>query len=221
MKFIVFSLFPKIFDGFINSSIIAKAIKDKKIDIEIVNFRDFSNDKNKSVDDYQYGGGTGMVLKLQPIVDAIKKYKDKNTKVVLLSPQGKTWKQSLATNFSKYKKVILICGRYEGFDERIENYVNEIISIGDYVLFGGEIPAMVIMESTIRLIKGIIQEQSHLEDSFTNNLLDYPVYTKPQKFDQYEVPSILLSGNEKEIIKWRKEQQIIKTKKKRPDLINK
>lgn len=221
MKFIVFSLFPKIFDGFINSSIIAKAIKDKKIDIEIVNFRDFSNDKNKSVDDYQYGGGTGMVLKLQPIVDAIKKYKDKNTKVVLLSPQGKTWKQSLATNFSKYKKVILICGRYEGFDERIENYVDEIISIGDYVLFGGEIPAMVIMESTIRLIKGIIQEQSHLEDSFTNNLLDYPVYTKPQKFDQYEVPSILLSGNEKEIIKWRKEQQIIKTKKKRPDLINK
>jgi tRNA (guanine37-N1)-methyltransferase len=200
MKITILTLFPEIFNDFIKTSIVKRIIAKELVEIEVVNFRDFSDDKNKRVDDYQFGGGGGMIIKLQPIVAAIKKYRTKNSKVILLSPQGKQFKQKIAQSYSKQKHLILICGHYEGFDERIENYIDEQISIGDYVLTGGEIPAMVIVESTIRLLDGAISKQSLESESFSNgNLLDYPVYTKPIDFEGHKVPDVLLSGNHKKI----------------------
>jgi len=221
LKFTVLTLFPNLFKNFINESIIKRAITSKKVIVEVVNFRDFSLNPKKKVDDYQYGGGGGMVIKLQPIISAIKKYKKKNSKVILLSPQGKTFNNVIANRLIKNKHIILICGHYEGFDERIINYVDEIISIGDYILTGGEIPAMAIMDTCIRLINNVINPKSLEIETFDNNLLDYPVYTKPIKYDNYTVPKVLLSGNHKLINDWRKKQQIMKTKKYRIDLYNK
>ncbi|MDR2821405.1 MAG: tRNA (guanosine(37)-N1)-methyltransferase TrmD [Mycoplasmataceae bacterium] len=221
MKITILTLFPKIFDNFLETSIIKNIIKDKIATIKIVNFRDYSKQKNKQVDDYAYGGGAGMVLMLQPLVDAIKDNKTKNTKVILLSPQGIPYKQQHARTLAKEKDIILIAGHYEGFDERINNYVDEVISIGDYILTGGEIPAMVIVESVVRLLENGISKQSLDSESFDNNLLDYSVYTKPVTFEKYSVPEVLLSGNHKKIAEYRKEEQIKKTKKIRPDLFKK
>ncbi len=221
MRITILTLFPEMFNGIIESSIIGRAIHDKKVKIKIINFRDFSKDKHKKVDDYQYGGGAGMVLKLQPIVDCLKQIKTKNSHVVLMSPQGKQYNQVKVKQFAKYKDLIIIAGHYEGFDERIIHYVDEIISIGDYILTGGEIPAMVLVDSITRTLEGVISKDSLQSESFTNNLLDYPIYTKPVDFEGHKVPDILLSGNHKKIDKFRNKQRLIKTKNMRKDIIKK
>jgi tRNA (guanine37-N1)-methyltransferase len=221
MKITVLTLFPKLFDNFLNESIVKKIIQKKIVDIEIVDFRQFSKEKTKRVDDYQYGGGAGMVIQLPTIVEAINKYKTKGTKVILLSPQGQTYSQDKAKQLSKNKDLILIAGHYEGFDERLINYVDEIVSIGDYILTGGEIPAMVLIETIIRLQDKAINNESLVDETFDNSLLDYPVYTKPLKYDGYEVPKVLLSGNHRLIKEYRLQQQILKTKKYRHDMYKK
>ncbi len=218
MKISILTLFEDLFKGFFENSILKRAIEKNKVEIEIINFRKFSKNKHGKVDDTPYGGGAGMVLQLQPIVDAINSIKAKDTKVVLLTPGGKTFSQKLAYSFSKEKHIILICGHYEGFDERIVNYIDEEISIGDYVLTGGEIAALVISDAIIRLIPGVISDNSLLDESFNDDLLDYPVYTKPEIYDGYKVPEVLLSGNHKKIDQYRKDERIKKTKKNRNDL---
>jgi len=218
----ILTLFPEMFEGFKNFSIIKRAIANKKLKLNIVNFRDFSKDKHKKVDDYQFGGGSGMIIAIPTIARAIKKYRTKNTLVILTSPQGKVFNQAKAKALAATKKnLIIVCGHYEGFDARIINYVDEVISIGDFVLTGGEIPAMAIVEAVSRLCKGVITEGSLDSESFSDNLLDYDTYTRPVKFDGYNVPEVLLSGNHKKIDEWRKANRLEKTKKYRPDLLKK
>lgn len=221
MKIDILTLFPNMFNGFLNESIIKRAIDGKKVTINIHNIRDYSKDKHKKVDDYSFGGGKGMVLMPQPIFDAVDSIKDSCSKIILLTPQGVKYKQSIAYDLSKEKHLIFICGHYEGFDERIRTLADIEISIGDFVLTGGEIPSMVITDSIVRLLDGVIQEESHTEDSFNNNLLDYPVYTKPVDFRGMKVPDVLLSGHHANISKWRMEEQIKRTKIRRPDLLEK
>lgn len=215
----ILTLFPSMFDGFLNESIINRAIKRNLVQINVINFRDYTLDPHGKVDDTPYGGGAGMVLTPQPIFDAVEDLKTENTKVILLTPDGKTYNQEMAYSYSKEEHIILICGHYEGFDERIRTLADSEISIGDYVLTGGEIPSMVITDSITRLIDGVIEKESHEYDSFNNNLLDYPTYTKPRDFRGMKVPDVLTSGNHKEIEKYRLEQQIKRTKKRRPDLL--
>ncbi len=215
----ILTLFPSMFDGFLNESIINRAIKRNLVQINVINFRDYTLDPHGKVDDTPYGGGAGMVLTPQPIFDAVEDLKTENTKVILLTPDGKTYNQEMAYSYSKEEHIILICGHYEGFDERIRTLANSEISIGDYVLTGGEIPSMVITDSITRLIDGVIEKESHEYDSFNNNLLDYPTYTKPRDFRGMKVPDVLTSGNHKEIEKYRLEQQIKRTKERRPDLL--
>lgn len=219
MRIKVLSLFPKMFDGILNESIIKRAIDDKKVNIDVIDLRSYSKDKHNKVDDTIYGGGAGMLIKCEPVFDAIDDLKTKNTKVIMLSPDGVKYNQEKAYELSKEKNIILLCGHYEGFDERINTVVDEKISIGDYVLTGGEIPAMAIIDSVTRLLPGVINEESHLNDSFNNDLLDYPQYTKPKEYRGMKVPDVLLSGDHKKIDEWRREEQIKKTKKKRPDLL--
>ena len=221
MKIDVVTLFPSMFEGIINESIIKRAIDKKKVEINIYNLRDYTKDKNKKVDDYGFGGGKGMVLMPEPVYNAIKALKKKNSKVILLTPQGKTYKQEIAYNLSKEKHLILICGHYEGFDERIRSFVDLEISIGDYILTGGEIPSMILIDSITRLLDGVIDQESHEKESFNNNLLDYPVYTKPVDFKGMKVPDVLLSGHHENINKWRQEESLKKTAEKRPDLLEK
>lgn len=215
----ILTLFPSMFDGFLNESIINRAIKRNLVQINVINFRDYTLDPHGKVDDTLYGGGAGMVLTPQPIFDAVEDLKTENTKVILLTPDGKTYNQEMAYSYSKEEHIILICGHYEGFDERIRTLADSEISIGDYVLTGGEIPSMVITDSITRLIDGVIEKESHEYDSFNNNLLDYPTYTKPRDFRGMKVPDVLTSGNHKEIEKYRLEQQIKRTKERRPDLL--
>ena len=215
----ILTLFPSMFDGFLNESIINRAIKRNLVQINVINFRDYTLDPHGKVDDTPYGGGAGMVLTPQPIFDAVEDLKTENTKVILLTPDGKTYNQEMAYSYSKEEHIILICGHYEGFDERIRTLADSEISIGDYVLTGGEIPSMVITDSITRLIDGVIEKESHEYDSFNNNLLDYPTYTKPRYFRGMKVPDVLTSGNHKEIEKYRLEQQIKRTKERRPDLL--
>ena len=219
MRIKVLSLFPKMFDGILNESIIKRAIDDKKVNIDVIDLRSYSKDKHNKVDDTIYGGGAGMLIKCEPVFDAIDDLKTKNTKVIMLSPDGVKYDQQKAYELSKEKNIILLCGHYEGFDERINAVVDEKISIGDYVLTGGEIPAMAIIDSVTRLLPGVINEESHLNDSFNNDLLDYPQYTKPKEYRGMKVPDVLLSGDHKKIDEWRREEQIKKTKKQRPDLL--
>lgn len=219
MKIDILTLFPGMFTGFLNESIIKRAQEKGKVSINIINFREFSNLNNSQVDDTPYGGGGGMVLRCEPIVSAIEHYKTSDSLVILLSPQGKTYNEKMALDLKKYHHLILVCGHYEGFDERIRNFVDLEISIGDYVLTGGELPAMVITDSITRLIDGVIKEESYQNESFSNNLLDYPTYTKPPSFRGLDVPEVLLSGNHAEILKWRKEKQLENTKNKRNDLL--
>lgn len=215
----ILTLFPSMFDGFLNESIINRAIKRNLVQINVINFRDYTLDPHGKVDDTPYGGGAGMVLTPQPIFDAVEDLKTENTKVILLTPDGKTYNQEMAYSYSKEEHIILICGHYEGFDERIRTLADSEISIGNYVLTGGEIPSMVITDSITRLIDGVIEKESHEYDSFNNNLLDYPTYTKPRDFRGMKVPDVLTSGNHKEIEKYRLEQQIKRTKERRPDLL--
>ena len=221
MKIDILTLFPEMFDNFLTTSIIGRAIDKKKVDIKIHNIRDYSLDKHKRVDDYAYGGGSGMVLMPEPVKRAIDSVKDNDSLVILLTPQGSPYSQAKALSLSKVKHLILVCGHYEGFDERIRYFVDLEISIGDYVLTGGELPSMVITDSIVRLLDGVINEDSYKFDSFSDNLLDYPVYTHPLVFEGYEVPEVLTSGNHEKIAKWRKEQQIKRTKERRPDILEK
>ena len=219
MKIDVLTLFPDMFNNIFSESIIKRAISNNLVEINIHNIRDYSKDPHKKVDDTPYGGGAGMVLMCQPIFDAVKALKTDNSKVILLTPGGALYKQKIAFNLSLEKHLILICGHYEGFDERIKTIVDMEISIGDYVLTGGEIPAMIIIDSITRLIDGVIRKESYESDSFTDNLLDYPTYTKPRVYEGLEVPSVLISGDHKKINEWRREKQIEVTKKNRPDLL--
>lgn len=221
MKIDILTLFPNMFNNIFEESIIKRAIAQKKININIYNIRDFTKDKHNNVDDTPYGGGAGMVLMCQPIFDAVDILKTKESKVILLTPSGYPYTQKYAYDLSHEKHLIIICGHYEGFDERITSIVDYEISIGDYVLTGGEIPAMVLVDSITRLIPGVIKEESHLEDSFNKNMLDYPTYTKPSNYKGMKVPDVLLSGDHAKIDAWRLEQQINKTKKIRPDLLEK
>jgi len=219
MKIDILTLFPKMFEGFITSSIIKRAIEKELVEINIINFRDYSLLNNMTVDDTPYGGGSGMVLRIEPIDEALNQLKTKESTVILLTPDGETFNQSIANELSDLKHLIIICGHYEGFDERIRSLCDIEISIGDFILTGGEIAAMAITDSITRLIKGVINESSLESESFNNNLLDYPTYTKPNTYKGMNVPDVLLSGNHKEIEAWRKAQQIEKTKLKRPDLL--
>lgn len=219
MKIDILTLFPEMFEGFKKESIIKRAIENKKVEINTCNFRDFAKNKHKKVDDTPYGGGAGMVLMCQPIFDAVESIKKENSKVILLSPQGKTFNQEKAYELAKEEHLIFICGHYEGFDERIKSICDEEISIGDYVLTGGELPAMVLTDSITRLIPGVIDEESHQKDSFNDNLLDYPTYTKPRSYKGMKVPDVLLSGDHKKIDDWRRNEQLKVTNEKRPDLL--
>ena len=220
MKISILTLFPDMFTGFIGESIIKRAIDKGIVNIEIINIRDFSKLSNNQVDDTPYGGGAGMVMMVDVVVDAINSVKTEKSKVILMTPAGVTYNQKMASDLSKEEHLIIICGHYEGIDERILNYVDMEISIGDYVLTGGEIPSMVVSDSIIRLLDGVIRQESYEEESFSNNLLDYPVYTKPRVYDGYEVPEVLVSGNHKLINEWRRNAQIEKTKERRPDLLD-
>ncbi len=219
MRIDILTLFPSMFDGFINESIIKRAIDTKKVEINILNFRDYSKDPHQKVDDYGFGGGPGMVLMPQPIFDAVAAVKTDNSKVILLTPQGQTYSQTMAYDLSHEEHLIFICGHYEGFDERIRSLADMEISIGDFVLTGGEIPSMAICDSVIRLLDGVIQKESSQEESFNNNLLDYPVYTRPAEFRGLKVPDVLLSGHHAKINEWRRQQQLERTKERRPDLL--
>lgn len=215
----ILTLFPSMFEGFINESIIKRAIDKEKVQINIHNIRDYSPFSNKQVDDYQFGGGSGMVLMCEPIFNAIEAIKKENSIVIMLTPSGKVYKQSEAVKLKEYKHLILLCGHYEGFDERIKTIVDMEYSIGDYVLTGGELPAMVITDSIVRLIEGVITDGSLESESFTDNLLDYPVYTRPAVFRGMKVPDVLLSGHHENINKYRLEERKRVTKEKRNDLV--
>ena len=221
MKIDILTLFPNMFSGFLNESIIKRAIDDNKVFINVHDIRAYSKDKHKKVDDYGYGGGQGMVLMPQPIFDAVDDLKEENSKVILLTPQGKQYNQSIAYDLTLEKHLIIICGHYEGFDERIRTLADIEISIGDYVLTGGELASMVITDSVVRLLDGVINKDSHTYDSFHDNLLDYPVYTKPADFRGMLVPDVLISGHHEKINEWRTQQQIKRTKERRPDLLEK
>ena len=219
MKIDVLTLFPDMFNGVFDESIIKRALNNGLVEINVHNIRDYSKDPHKKVDDTPYGGGAGMVLMCQPIFDAVKTLRSDNSKVILLTPSGKLYKQSTALDLSLEKHLIIICGHYEGFDERIKTICDMELSIGDYILTGGEIPCMVLIDSITRLIDGVIRKESYENESFSNNLLDYPTYTKPRTYEGLSVPDVLVNGDHEKINKWRKEQQIKLTEKIRPDLL--
>jgi tRNA (guanine37-N1)-methyltransferase len=221
MKIDIVTLFPAMFDGPFNESLILRAQKRGLINLKIHNLRDWAKGKHRQVDDPPYGGGAGMVLKVDVMDRAVKALKKKGTKIILLTPQGKKFNQKMAKILAKKKHLILISGHYEGFDERIrERLVDEEISIGDYVLTGGELPAMVITDAIVRLLPGVVGKNESVEnESFENNLLDYPVYTKPEIYKKWRVPKILLSGDNKKIAEWRLSEAKKRTQKRRPDLL--
>ena len=218
MKIDILTLFPEMFTNIFSSSIIKRALDKKIVDINIHNFRDYSKDPHHKVDDTPYGGGEGMVLMCQPIFDAVKSLKTEDSYIILLTPDGTTYKQQTAYTLAKHKHLIIICGHYEGFDERIRSLCDLELSIGDYILTGGELASMVVVDSVVRLLPGVIKENSHLKESFNNNLLDYPQYTKPRVYEGMEVPEVLLSGDHERIKKYRLKESIKKTQERRPDL---
>lgn len=219
MKIDILTLFPEMFDGFINTSIIKRAIEKEKVTINLINFRDYSPLNNKQVDDTPYGGGSGMILRCEPIFECLDSLDTSEAYIILLSPEGTKYKQSVAKRLLEHKHLIIICGHYEGFDERIKTRVDEVISIGDYILTGGEIPAMAITDSITRLIPGVITNKSLLDESFNDSLLDYPTYTKPAEYRGLKVPDVLTSGNHQKINEYRVTSRIEKTKVLRPDLM--
>ncbi len=221
MKFSILTLFPEMFDT-LNQSIIGRAKEKELIDIELINIRNFSKDKHKKVDDTPYGGGAGMVMRPDVVYDAYKSIGDENAKVIYMSPQGKQLNQEKVKELSKQEHLILLCGHYEGIDQRvIDEIVDEEISIGDYVLTGGELPAMVLIDSVSRYIDGVLNNESIKEESFSDGLLEYPQYTRPEIFMDRNVPEILKSGHHENIDKWRKKMSLEITKIKRPDLLKK
>ena len=221
MKFEIITLFPEMFSAIKEEGVVARAIKKSIISIREWQLRDFSSNKYKNIDDKPYGGGGGMVMQVKPIRDCIAKIKKQNpkTKVIYLSPQGQKLNQSLVEKLASFDSLTLLCGRYEGVDERIiENDIDYEVSIGDYVISGGELAAMVLIDSVSRRLPNVLGNQDSLKDSFTDNLLDYPHYTRPEVVDGHSVPEVLLSGNQAKIDAWRLEQSIKRTKQKRPDL---
>ena len=221
MKIDILTLFPEMFET-LNHSILERAQKNGLLEINTKNIRDYSKDKHKKVDDTPFGGGAGMVMTCQPLFDAINTVKNDNSKIVYMSPKGKLLNQNTVVELSKCKHLVVVCGHYEGIDQRvIDHFDMEEISIGDYVLTGGELPAMVLVDAVSRYIEGVLSEGSTDEESFSNGLLEYPQYTKPRVYEGLEVPEILTNGNHKEIEKWKTEQSIKITKERRPDLYEK
>lgn len=223
-SFDVITIFPKFISAYLNEGILKRAILKGLLDVKIYNLRDYTKDKHKTVDDYPYGGGPGMVMKVEPIYDAVESIKSDGIEriTILLTPQGKLYTQQVAENiFTRNKRVLLICGRYEGIDERVrELLVDEEISIGDYILTGGELAALVIIDSITRLIPGVLGDnRSAQEESFTTGILDYPHYTRPLEFKSLRVPEVLISGNHQQIKKWRRQEALKRTFLRRPDLI--
>lgn len=218
MKISVLTLFPEMFDGFLSTSIIKRAIGKGLVDITPIQIRDFTADKYGRTDTPPIGGGAGLIQKCQPIVDALKKVRQENSHVVLFSPRGKPFNQEIAKSYAKLDHLVLVCGHYEGIDERVNDYVDELLSIGDYILTGGEIPAMAVSDAVTRLLDGAISSDSLLDESFSSPLLEYPQYTEPYEYDGRRVPDILYSGNHEAIKKWRQKQALALTKAYRPDL---
>ena len=219
MRFDILTLFPNLFSGFLSESLIKKALDKKIMEINLINFRDFATNKHKTVDDYAYSGGAGMLISVEPIHLALKSIDNyENAHKVLLSPSGKPLKQKKLVELSQYEHLVLICGHYEGIDERITNYIDEEISLGDFVLMGGEVPAMAIIEGVSRLV-GAINEESIKDESFADNLLEYPQYTKPYEYDGKKVPGVLIGGNHKLIEELKRYQSLKKTYLVRPELL--
>ena len=219
MKFDVLTLFPEMFEP-LKQSIIKRAVEKNLIDINLINIRDFSEDKHNKVDDTPYGGGAGMLMKPDVVDRAYNSIKSENAKVIYLTPQGKTLNQRIVRDLSKQEHLILLCGHYEGIDQRVlDKIVDEEISIGDYVLTGGELPAMVLIDSVSRYVDGVLSDESTDEESFSNGLLEYPQYTRPEIFDNVKVPDVLISGHHENIRKWRRERSLENTFKKRPEML--
>jgi tRNA (guanine37-N1)-methyltransferase len=227
MKIDVLTLFPEMFSGVFGHSILHKAAEKSAVQYNVVNFRDYADNKHQTVDDYPYGGGAGMVLKAQPLFDAVEALKEqaesKRTRVILLCPQGKQYDQKIAEELAKEEHLIFVCGHYEGYDERIrEHVVTDEISIGDYVLTGGELGAMVVIDSVVRLLPEVLgNQESHMKDSFSTGLLEHPHYTRPSDFRGMKVPEVLLQGNHKLIEEWRNKEALRRTFVRRPDLLEK
>jgi len=221
MKITVLTLFPSMFEGFTTNSIIKRALGKGVAEFEAVDIRQFTKDKYGRTDTPPIGGGAGLVQKAQPIVDAIRSVKTDNSHVILMSPRGKTYHQEMAEKYAKLDHLVIVCGHYEGVDERVNSYCDELVSIGDYILTGGEIPAMGIADSVIRLLDGAITKESLDHESFGDNLLEYPQYTEPYDYEGEKVPAILYSGNHPAIEKWRRKQSLLLTRELRPDLFAK
>lgn len=221
MKITILTLFPEMFDGFLTNSIIKRAIGKEIVKVKIVNIRDYTNDKYGRVDTPPIGGGAGLIMKCQPIVDALKANSNKDSFKILLSPKGKQYSQQNAIKLAKCQDIVLVCGHYEGIDERVNDYVDALVSIGDYVLTGGELGAMVIADSIIRLQDGAITDASLDEESFSDDLLEYPQYTEPKEYDGKKVPEVLYTGNHEAINKYRRKQSLKITRENRPDLFAK
>jgi len=223
MRIDILTLFPNVFKGFLSESIMKRAIENNLVEINLIDFREFSNSKHKKVDDYPFGGGAGMVLNVQPVVDALRSIEGYNSALkIMMTPQGETFTQEKAYDLSENEHLIILCGHYEGFDERIRKYFDLEVSIGDYVLTGGELGALVLIDSITRVIPDVIsKDESHLNDSFSNGLLEHPHYTRPRVFEDEEVPEVLLNGHHKLINEWRLNESIERTKKRRPDLYKK
>ncbi len=220
VRFDILTLFPEMIEGTLNQSILKRAIEKKIIEVNIINFRDFSTNKHSTVDDYAYGGGAGMLISVEPIHLAMKTIPniDKAYKI-LTSPSGNVYNQNKAEKLSKLDHIVIVCGHYEGIDNRILDYIDEEISIGDYVLTGGEIPACAIIDSIARLVPGVISDESIVGESFTMGLLEYPQYTRPYEYDGKKVPDVLVSGHHANIKKWQRYQSLKKTYEARPELL--
>lgn len=219
MKIDILTLFPHMFDGFLTESIMKRAIEKGKVEINIIDIRDYTPYKNNQVDDYQFGGGGGMIMMCEPVFNAVESIRTEDSHIILLTPRGKTYNEKKAYELKDKKHLIIICGHYEGFDERIYTLADELISIGDFILTGGELPSMMITDSVVRLIDGVITSTSLEFESFNDNLLDYPVYTKPRNFKGMEVPEVLVNGNHKLINEYRESERRRITKEYRDDLL--
>ncbi len=218
MKISILTLFPELFPSFLDHSIIKRAIADNHLEVEVIDIRDFAINKHRQVDDYPFGGGAGMLLRIEPVVSAINSVRQNDSLVILTSASGKPYKQEVARELINYSHLVILCGHYEGIDARVENYIDLELSIGDYILTGGEIASMVIVDSVTRLIENVITKESLVYESFDELLLEGPQYTRPETYEGLKVPEVLMSGHHKNIKAWQEEQAVLTTKKKRPDL---